>query len=68
MRIDRELLKLFIRDLRIREAADEVKLTDSEFAEELAKYLETNHKAIKNDYKKINPYWSDTDIEPFNYD
>jgi len=46
MRVDRDKLKLFIRDLRITEAADQVKLSDSELIEEIARYFENNTDAI----------------------
>jgi hypothetical protein len=69
MRIDREKLKLFLRDIRITEYADEVKLTDNQLAEQIAVYLENTPNAIIVPSKK--PYISledDADKAPFNYD
>jgi hypothetical protein len=52
MRIDRELLRLFVRDMRIRAVADETELTDEELVEEIANFLETTPRAIDLNYKK----------------
>jgi septum formation topological specificity factor MinE len=69
MRVDRDKLKLFIRDLRITEAADQVKLSDSELIEEIARYFENNTDAIHFSLKKPNLTWDDeSEKEPFNYD
>jgi hypothetical protein len=57
MRVDRERLKIFIMNLRIREVADEEKLTDSELVEELAEYFETTPTAIDLEYKKPKPFY-----------
>jgi hypothetical protein len=69
MRIDREKLKLFLRDIRITEYADEIKLTDNQLAEQIATYLETTPNAIIFPNKKSYPYWEDdTDKETYNHD
>lgn len=67
MRVDREKLKLFIRDIRITEMADEMKLTDSQLAEQIAQYLETDPKAINFFNGKPKPFWEE-DNETHNHD
>lgn len=69
MRVDRERLKLFIRDLRITEVADEFQLTDSQLVEQIALYFENEPKAINFGTKKGKGFWeSDEDKETHNYD
>lgn len=69
MRVDREKLKLFFRDIRITEYADEMKLTDSQLVEQIAIYFETKPDAITFSTKKPYTSWEDeTDKEPFNHD
>lgn len=53
MRIDREKLELFIRDLRINEYADQKKLTDKEWVQKLAEWFEKEYL----DKDKENKLW-----------
>jgi hypothetical protein len=51
MRIDREKLELFIRDLRINEYADQTKLTDKELVAKIAEWFEKEY------FNKENKMW-----------
>jgi hypothetical protein len=63
MRVDREKLRIFIMNLRIREVADEERLTDSDLVEELAKYFESTPTAIDLEYKKPKPFYEENDTD-----